>query len=180
MWYFSSGWIESQKMNAFLTVGQSSSTLPKFLEINYRGAPPTHSPVLLAGEGTIFTTGGLCLKRDENLAEYRGSMAGAAVLIAAIRAAAELPMNITGLVPICENMVSGMAIRPGDVITSYTCKNINVDNSDNAAALIMADTLSYGLKTYKPRTIISIAATSNEIRSALRNGYTWTFTGSVC
>jgi cytosol aminopeptidase len=124
-------WIQNQNMTSFLAVAQSSCEPPVFLELNYCGDQRDEKPILLVGSGLTFNTGGLCIKPTQSMAEYRGAMAGAACVVATMRAIAELglPINVAAVVPLCENMPSGMSFRPGDIITTLNGKFIAVDVS---------------------------------------------------
>lgn len=121
-------WIESKSMTSFLSVAKSSCEPPIFLEISYCGEHDAGRPVLIVGKGITFNSGGLCLKQPEGMSQYRASMSGAASVIATIRAAAalSLPINLVGLIPLCENMPSGMAFKPGDVITTLNGKTVAI------------------------------------------------------
>jgi len=152
-------WMEENSFNAFLAVAKGSCEPPVFLEIKYSGIEPENKPVLIVGSGLTYNSGGINLKRTEGIDQFRGSMAGAAMVVSAIRAAAtlSLPINITGLVPLCENMPSGMACKPGDVIRCLNGKTLAINDTDSIASVIMADPLVYGQNTYKPRIVIDIA-----------------------
>lgn len=146
-------------MTSFLAVGKSSCEPPVFLEISYCGDESNESPILLVGQGITFNSGGLCLKKPEGMDEYRGAMSGAASVVAAIRAAAalSLPINVVAVIPLCENMPSGMAFKPGDVITCLNGKSIAVHDTNNAGRLIMADTFCYAQTVYKPKLVVDVA-----------------------
>lgn len=173
-------WLETQRLTGILAVAKSSGESPLFLEINYCGSQADAKPILLIGEGLTFNSGGLCLKKPEDLAEYRGAMAGAAVVVSAIRAAATLalPINITGLIPLCENMPSSMAFKPGDVIQCANGKHIGVHNTGYAGTLLLADTLIYGQTTFKPKLIVDVATSTNSIRHAFGDAATGVFSNS--
>lgn len=173
-------WIESQNMSSFLSVARSSCEQPVFLEINYCGGKSDEKPILLIGKGLTFNSGGLCLKDGYGMDEYRASMSGAACVVATIRAAAalSLPINVSAVIPLCENMPSGMAFKPGDVITCLNGKTIAVHDTNNAGLLIMADTFTYGQITYKPKLIIDVATLSEGIRSGLSGAATGVFSNS--
>jgi cytosol aminopeptidase len=121
-------WIESQKMTSFMAVAKSSCEPPIFLEMSYCGEQRDEKPILLIGSGLTFNSGGLMIKPASRMSEYRGAMAGAACVVATMRAVAglSLPINVVGVVPLCENMPSGMSFKPGDVITALNGKTIAV------------------------------------------------------
>lgn len=173
-------WIESQKMGSFLAVARSSCEPPMFLEINYCGDEKDDKPILLAGTGVTFNSGGLGLKDCHDLSAHRGSMVGAAIVVAVIRAAASLslPINITGVIPLCENMPSGMAFKPGDILSTINGKTIAVHDTNNVHRLVLSDTLMYGQKAHKPRLVVDVASVTAEVRDALGGGATAVFSNS--
>lgn len=121
-------WIESQSLNTFLAVAKGTCEPPIYLEINYIGEDKGDKPVLLTAPGITFNSGGLHLNSKYHLENFRACMAGGAAVVAAIRAAAALalPINITGIIPLCENMPSGMAFKPGDVVCSMDGRAIMI------------------------------------------------------
>lgn len=167
-------WIESQKMSSLLTVAYSSCEKPYFLELNYCGNPVGDQPILLVGKGLTYNSGGLCLKDAAELPMCHASMAGAAVVVATIRAAAalQLPINISGVIPLCENMPSGKAFRSGDIITCLNGKTVAAHDTRNAGVLVLADTLTYAQTLLKPRMIINVATLTDGVESAFGGGAT--------
>ncbi|XP_026850085.1 cytosol aminopeptidase [Drosophila persimilis] len=120
------GWAESQSMHAFLAVGKASCELPNFLELSYYGTCAEERPIVLVGQGVTYDAGGLCLKEKRELFHMRGDMTGAAVVVACCRAVAglRLPVNIRGLIPLCENVVGCNSVRTGDMVESMNGKTI--------------------------------------------------------
>ncbi|XP_063708982.1 cytosol aminopeptidase-like [Culicoides brevitarsis] len=173
-------WIETQKMGSFLAVAKSSCEPPMFLELSYCGDESNDRPILLAGSGITYNSGGLGLKECSAMSEFRGSMVGAAIVVATIRAAAtlSLPINITGVIPLCENMPSGMAFKQGDILQTCTGKTIGVHDTSNVHRLVLSDTLMYGQKAHKPRLVVDVASATAEIREALGGGATGVFSNS--
>lgn len=173
-------WIESKKMNAFLHVARGSCEPPVFLEISYCGGPSDQKPVLLVGKGTTFDSGGLCLKRCHKMDIERANMCGAAAIVAAVRAAAalSLPINLNVVIPLCENMPSGMAMKCGDVVMGMNGKSIMITTTANEGHLILADALVYGQGQYKPRLIIDLGSLTPGIRSALGSAASGVFCNS--
>ncbi|XP_055640892.1 cytosol aminopeptidase-like [Toxorhynchites rutilus septentrionalis] len=173
-------WIESKSMTSFLSVAKSSCEPPIFLEISYCGEHDAGRPVLIVGKGLTFNSGGLCLKVSEGMSQYRASMAGAASVIATIRAAAalSLPINLVGLIPLCENMPSGMAFKPGDVITTLNGKTVAIHDTNNAGRLIMADTFIYGQTTFKPKIVMDVATMTEGVTHALGGAASGVFANS--
>lgn len=173
-------WIEAQKLDTFLSVAKSSCEPPVFLEINYNGDDKGTAPIVLVGPGITFNSGGLCLTNANEIAEQKGAMSGGASVVATIRAAAalSLPLNIVGIIPMCENMPSGMAYKPGDIITATDGKTICVEDSSYASRLMLADILLYCQANYKPRLIVDISVMSDEITKTLGQAATGVFCSS--
>lgn len=173
-------WIVAKKMDLFLTVARGSCVPPLLIEMNYCGAPSDQKPVLLVGKGITFDAGGLCLKSGRHISRHRADMAGAAVVVAAIRAASalSLPINITGIVPLCENMPSSMAMKVGDVVMGMNGKSIKIEDVDNEGRLCLADAIVYGQEMYKPRLVIDVTTETKGITAALGSSATGVFSNS--
>lgn len=171
-------WIESQKLGAFLAVARGSCEPPALVEINYTGSSAEDSPILLIGKGTTFNSGGICLWDCRDMLEMRGDMSGAAVVVAVIKTAAMLGLkqNIRGLIPLCENMPSGMALKPGDVVRSLSGKKILVENTRREGVLMLADAFTYGQRAYKPKLVLDVATLTPGARNCIGSGATATFT----
>ncbi|KAK7479338.1 hypothetical protein BaRGS_00029416 [Batillaria attramentaria] len=164
-------WAETEKFGAFLAVAKGSSEPPFILEISYTGAEPSQPPIALVGKGITFDSGGISLKPSADMDKMRADMGGAACVAASIVAAAHLniPVNIKGFIALCENMPSGTALKPGDVITAKNGKTIQVDNTDAEGRLILADTLCYA-ETCNPRLILDVATLTGAVDVALGAG----------
>ncbi|XP_037938250.1 cytosol aminopeptidase-like isoform X2 [Teleopsis dalmanni] len=173
-------WIEHYHLNSFLMVAKGSCEPPVLLEVSYCGTSPEDKPLLLLGKGITFNSGGLCLRDARGMDEYRAAMAGAAVVVATIRAAAalSLPVNVTGVIPLCENMPSGMAVKPGDVVKLLNGKTLAVRDPDKAGVVVMADPLLYAQVTYKPRLIVDIATLGLGVVKGLGGSAAGVFTNS--
>ncbi|KAM4854919.1 cytosol aminopeptidase [Thomomys bottae] len=173
-------WIEEQQMGSFLSVAKGSEEPPVFLEIHYTGSPNTgDAPVVFVGKGITFDSGGISIKPSANMDLMRADMGGAATVCSAIVSAAklDLPINIVGLAPLCENMPSGKANKPGDVVRAKNGKTIQVDNTDAEGRLILADALCYA-HTFNPKLIINAATLTGAMDIALGSGATGVFTNS--
>eukprot|EP01119_Soliformovum_irregulare_P023915 TRINITY_DN8456_c0_g1_i1.p1 TRINITY_DN8456_c0_g1~~TRINITY_DN8456_c0_g1_i1.p1 ORF type:complete len:493 (+),score=73.77 TRINITY_DN8456_c0_g1_i1:32-1510(+) len=162
-------WIQSEKMGCLLGVSQGSAEPPRFVEIDY--APPgadSSPPIVLIGKGVTFDSGGISIKSASGMGLMRTDMAGAASVVGTVLALSHLqiPRRVVGLMPLCENMPSGTAIKPGDVITSRNGKTIEVDNTDAEGRLILADALNYSSK-FKPDFIVDIATLTGAIKIAI-------------
>jgi leucyl aminopeptidase len=145
-------------MNALLGVAAGSHQPPKLIILEYTGGKKGEAPIALVGKGLTFDSGGISIKPAEKMDEMKTDMAGGAAVLAVVMAAAELklPVNIVGLVPATENMSGGGALKPGDILKSYSGQTIEVLNTDAEGRLILADALSYASK-YKPAAIMDIA-----------------------
>jgi len=152
------GKMKTLGMNALLGVASGSHQPPKLIILEYYGGKKGDAPLALVGKGLTFDSGGISLKPAEKMDEMKTDMSGGAAVIAVIRAAADLrlPVNLVGLVPATENMSGGGALKPGDILKSYSGRTIEVLNTDAEGRLILADALTYACK-YKPAGIIDIA-----------------------
>lgn len=153
--------IEALKMGAFLSVTQGSVEPPQFIVLHYQGYQGTSAksaPVVLVGKGITFDAGGISLKPGEGMDEMRYDMCGAGSVLGTLRAVAELELkiNVTGVIPACENLPSGSATKPGDVVTSLSGLTVEILNTDAEGRLILCDALTYA-KRFKPAAVIDIA-----------------------
>ncbi len=144
-------------MEAILAVAAGSDEEPRFIAIE-SGADSDGRPVVLVGKGVTFDSGGLSLKSSQSMETMKSDMAGAAAVLGALKAIADLrlPIHVVGLIPAVENMPSGRALRPGDVIGSRSRKMIEVVNTDAEGRLILADALSFAAR-YEPEALVDIA-----------------------
>ncbi len=153
---------------ALMAVAQGSEAKPRLVILEYRveGAEKT---VALVGKGVTFDTGGLNLKVGGSMTDMKSDMAGSAAVAGALIAAAGFKpaCNLIGLLPLVENMPSGSAIRPGDIITTYSGKTVEIGNTDAEGRLILVDTLAYALDTYQPDTLIDLATLTGACLMAL-------------
>ena len=145
-------------MGAFLAVAQGSQEPLRFIELHYHGADKSVAPVVLVGKGITFDTGGISLKPAAEMDEMKFDMGGAASVLGVFEALAELrpQVNVIGLIPACENMPGGAAVKPGDVVTSMSGKTIEVLNTDAEGRLVLCDALHYAAR-FKPSAMIDIA-----------------------
>lgn len=150
--------IEKEKMGLYLSVAEGSKQPPRFIILEYKGAPSNRKPIVLVGKGVTFDSGGISLKPGLNMHEMKADMTGAGVVLSAITTAARLGIqqNIVGLLPTTENMPSGKATKPGDVITSRKGLTVEIINTDAEGRLVLADALDYANK-FKPQAVIDIA-----------------------
>ena len=145
-------------MGSFSAVAQGSAQPLRFIVLRYQGAPKDQAPVVLVGKGITFDTGGVSLKPAAEMDEMKFDMCGAASVLGVFRALGDIQpaINVIGLVPSCENMNDGGAVKPGDVVTSMSGQTIEVLNTDAEGRLILCDALTYA-KRFAPAAVIDIA-----------------------
>ena len=145
-------------MGAFMSVTQGSSTPGKLIIVTYRGAPASIAPVALVGKGITFDTGGISLKGGAAMDEMKFDMCGAAAVLGATKAVidAKLPINLVTLVAAAENMPSGTASRPGDVVRTLSGQTVEILNTDAEGRLVLCDALTYAQR-YKPSAVVDVA-----------------------
>ncbi len=150
--------IVKEKMGCFLSVAAGSEEPPTFIIMEHRGGKTGAKPVVLVGKGVTFDSGGISLKPGLNMHEMKQDMAGSAAVVGAMCNAArlKLKLNVVALIPATENMPSGHATRPGDIIKSRKGKTVEIINTDAEGRLILADALDYANK-FKPQAVIDIA-----------------------
>ncbi|MBX9870634.1 MAG: leucyl aminopeptidase [Burkholderiaceae bacterium] len=146
------------KMGSFMAVAQGSEQPLRFIVLQYQGAPKSQAPTVLVGKGITFDTGGISIKPAAEMDEMKFDMGGAASVLGVFRALGELKpaVNVVGLIPSCENMPDGRAIKPGDVVTSMSGQTIEILNTDAEGRLILCDALSYA-ERFKPAAVVDIA-----------------------
>ena len=163
-------------MGAFLAVARGAEEPPQLIVLEYRGAAASQPPVALCGKGITFDTGGISLKPPPKMDEMKFDMCGAAGVLGAMTAIGELglPCNVVAVIPATENMPSGRATRPGDIVTSMSGQTVEILNTDAEGRLVLCDALSYA-KRYKPRYLIDVATLTDACVVALGNAYTGLF-----
>jgi len=150
--------IKDLGMGAFYAVGQGSDQPPRLIVMNYQGAKKTEKPFVLVGKGITFDTGGISLKPGAGMDEMKFDMCGAASVFGTLRAVLELqlPINLVCLLACAENMPSGGATRPGDIVTTMSGQTVEILNTDAEGRLVLCDTLTYA-ERFKPQAVIDIA-----------------------
>jgi leucyl aminopeptidase len=145
-------------MGSLLSVTQGSEQPAKLITLEYHGTDKKHKPIVLVGKGVTFDSGGISLKPGAEMDEMKYDMCGAASVLGTIQAIAEmgLKLNVVGVIPTCENLPSGKAIKPGDIVTSMSGQTIEILNTDAEGRLILCDALTYS-KKFDPDTVIDIA-----------------------
>ncbi|MBJ6724584.1 leucyl aminopeptidase [Geomesophilobacter sediminis] len=152
------GELEKLGMNALLAVGKGSVEPPRLIVLEYRGGGAAR-PTVLVGKGVTFDSGGISIKPGPGMEEMKTDMAGAAAVLGTLDAVAalKLPVNLVGIIPTVENMPSGTAYKPGDVITSMSGTTIEITNTDAEGRMILCDALHYAVSTFNPAAVIDLA-----------------------
>ncbi|PVU97321.1 hypothetical protein BB561_000644 [Smittium simulii] len=173
-------WAAQHKMGLFLGVTNGSLEPPCFAEIIYTGPCDHEVPTALVGKGVTFDSGGISLKPSKNMDLMKADMGGAAAVVSAIRgiAALKVPIYAVACIPLCENLPSGCATKPGDVHRGMNGKTVEILNTDAEGRLILADALTYVVDTYNPSTVIDVATLTGAMVVALGEVYTGVFTSS--
>jgi leucyl aminopeptidase len=150
--------IEALGMGSFLSVAKGSDTPPQFIVMKHQGGKAGEAPIVLVGKGITFDTGGISLKPGEAMDEMKYDMCGAASVIGTMYSVSlmKLKKNVIGVIPTCENMPSGRATRPGDIVKSMSGQTIEILNTDAEGRLILCDALTY-VERFKPAAVIDIA-----------------------
>lgn len=164
--------IKALKMGAFLAVARGSAEPPRLIVCAYRGAGGDSAPVCLIGKGITFDSGGISLKDPPAMDEMKFDMSGAATVLGALRTVAELrlPINLVVIVATCENMPSGNAVKPADIVTSMSGQTIEVLNTDAEGRLILCDAITYS-RRFKPAAVVDVATLTGACIIALGNHY---------
>ena|SRR5436190_8108284 len=159
--------IKKEGMGGLLAVAQGSEEPVKFITLEYQGITD-QKPVVLIGKGVTFDSGGICLKPAAGMEEMKYDMSGAASVMGILKAVAELklPIHIIGIMPLTENLPSGTAIKPGDVIKTLSGLSVEVINTDAEGRLILADALTYS-ERFNPDVVIDMATLTGAIIIAL-------------
>lgn len=159
---------KKEGMGAFLSVARGSMEPPKFIVLRYRGGKG--APIALIGKSITFDSGGISIKPSEGMEKMKYDMAGGAVVLGVIKAAAEmrLQVNLIGVLPATENLPGGTASKPGDVVTSVGGKTIEIISTDAEGRLVLADALGY-TKKLRPKAIIDVATLTGACSVALGN-----------
>jgi leucyl aminopeptidase len=180
--------IEALNMGSFLSVAKGSVQPPQFIVMHYQGAGEpvkargknasnaSNAPIVLVGKGITFDSGGISIKPGEAMDEMKYDMCGAGSVFGTMRAVAEmgLKLNVIGVVPTCENMPAGNALKPGDIVTAMNGTTIEVLNTDAEGRLILCDALTYA-ERFKPAAVVDIATLTGACIIALGHHNTGLF-----
>jgi leucyl aminopeptidase len=155
-------------MGAFLSVTKGSAQDAKLVCLEYKGTAKKTAPVALVGKGVTFDTGGISLKPAESMVGMKYDMCGAATVLGTMKAAAEmkLPIHIVGILALAENMPSGTASKPEDIVTTMSGQTVEILNTDAEGRLVLCDALTY-CERYKPAVVIDIATLTGAVVIAL-------------
>ncbi|HEY7669250.1 MAG TPA: leucyl aminopeptidase [Hyphomicrobium sp.] len=166
------------KMGALLAVAQGSVRPARVAVMQWHGAKSKRSkPIAFIGKGVVFDTGGISIKPAAGMEDMKGDMGGAACVIGLMHALAERKANVNaiGIIGLVENMPSGTATRPGDIVTAHSGQTVEILNTDAEGRLVLADLISYAQERFKPRLIIDLATLTGAIMVALGKEYAGLF-----
>ncbi len=164
--------IKTLKMGAFLAVTQGSAQPPRLIVCEYHGAKKGDAPICLVGKGITFDSGGISLKDPPAMDEMKFDMSGGAAVLGALRTIAELrlPLNVVAIVAACENMPSGNAVKPADIVTTMSGQTVEILNTDAEGRLVLCDAITYS-RRFKPAAVIDVATLTGACIVALGNHY---------
>jgi leucyl aminopeptidase len=162
--------IKALKMGAFLAVTQGSAQPPRLIVCEYRGGRKNAAPICLIGKGITFDSGGISLKDPPAMDEMKFDMSGGAAVLGTLRAIAELklPLNVVAIVAAAENMPSGTAVKPADIVTTMSGQTVEILNTDAEGRLVLCDAITYS-RRYKPAAVIDVATLTGACIVALGN-----------
>ena len=168
--------LKQQGFGGIMAVGIGSDSPPRMVVLEYK-VPKAKKTVVFVGKGVTFDSGGISLKPSAGMDEMKMDMAGSAAAAAALITIAKLKpkMNVVGVMPLVENMPSGSATRPGDIIKTYSGKTVEIGNTDAEGRLILIDALAWAIKKYNPHTIIDMATLTGACIVALGEKYAGVF-----
>lgn len=164
-------------MGAILGVGQGSARPPRMMIVRYDGGASGAAPIVFAGKGITFDSGGISIKGNSGMWAMKSDMTGAAVVMAAVHslAASKAPVNAIAIAALAENMPDGAAQRPGDVVRSMSGKTIEIMSTDAEGRLVLADAVWYAQEEFKPSLLVDIATLTGSVRGALSDEYAGLF-----
>ncbi|MDR3186921.1 MAG: leucyl aminopeptidase [Holosporaceae bacterium] len=167
-------------MNALLGVAQGSSLEPQLVILRWNGGNEAEKPIVFVGKGVTFDSGGISLKPGDGMHEMRYDMAGSGTVLGLLKAVAanKLPANVVGLMALVENMPSGTAQRPGDIVKSMSGQTIEVLNTDAEGRLVLADALWYAQDRFSPKAMIDLATLTGAIVVSLGHEFAGLFSNS--
>jgi len=161
-------------MGGMLAVGNGSKHPPRLLILRWKGGKKGEQPVALVGKGVCFDSGGLCIKTGAQMETMKGDMAGGAAVVGTL-AERKAAIDVVGIVALVENMPSSTAYKPGDIITTYAGKTMEIFDTDAEGRVILVDALWYAAQQFKPRCIIDLATLTYSVMQALGKYFTGLF-----
>lgn len=169
--------MERLGMGGILSVGQGSVRPPRLLLVSYRGGAAGEAPLAFVGKGITFDSGGITIKPGTNMWQMKGDMSGAAAVTATVLGLAgrKAPVNVVAVAALAENMPSGSAARPGDVVRTASGKTFEIISTDAEGRMVLTDALWYVQRQHKPRLIVDVATLTGAIMTALGNDYAGLF-----
>ena len=161
--------LRAGKFGGILAVGEGSARPPRFIILEHRGGSPKDAPIALVGKAVTFDTGGISIKPAAEMEKMIWDKCGGAAVMGAMFAIAALKLkrNVVGLIPCAENMPSANAYRPGDIVTCYDGKHVEIVNTDAEGRMILADAIGYARKHFKAAAIIDVATLTGACGVAL-------------
>ena len=170
--------ITKEKLGLLAGVSLGSEQPPKFIILEF--GPKSKPPIVLVGKGLTFDSGGISIKPADKMEEMKYDMCGGATVLGIFEAAAllKLPVHLIGLIPSAENLVSGNAVKPGDILVAHDQTSVEIINTDAEGRLVLADAISFAKKYYKPKLIIDYATLTGAVVVALGEEYTGYFTNT--
>lgn len=168
---FSKTELKKKGFGGISAVGQGSKNEPKLIILEYFKGKLKDKPIVLVGKAVTFDTGGISLKPGDKMDEMKFDKCGGCTVLGIMKAVSELklPINLVGIIPSVENMPGGESYRPGDIVRLYSGKTAEILNTDAEGRLILADSLSYGIKHYSPKSVIDFATLTGACIVALGN-----------
>ena len=162
--------IKALKMGAFLAVTQGSEEPPRLIVCEYRGTRKNMAPICLIGKGITFDSGGISLKDPPAMDEMKFDMSGGAAVLGTVRAIAamKLPINVVAIVAAAENMPSGTAVKPADIVTTMSGQTVEILNTDAEGRLVLCDAITYS-RRFKPAAVVDVATLTGACIVALGN-----------
>jgi leucyl aminopeptidase len=161
--------IKKMGLNLLYSVGAASKDPSRFIVLEYKNKPKNKKPIALVGKGITFDSGGINLKPTNHIEDMKMDMAGAATVLGIFQTLSHsnLPLHVIGIISAAENAIGGGAFRPGDIITAYNKKTVEITNTDAEGRLVLADALSYSVKHYKPEAVVDVATLTGACIAAL-------------
>jgi leucyl aminopeptidase len=172
--------LRALNMNAMLAVSQGSVRPPRLVVMRWNGGKTGAAPLAFVGKGVVFDSGGISIKPAASMEDMKGDMGGAAAVTGLMHALAtrKAKVNVVGLIGLVENMPSGSAMRPGDIVRAMSGTTIEVVNTDAEGRLVLADVLWYAQQKYQPKAIVDLATLTGAIGVALGSDHAGLFSNN--